>query len=220
MSWTDKTVDQYGSEDWITASLYVTRSEYKRLRRLAARAGMLEGSGARDIRITSPGELESMRRASDTKRMDEFNRKVEEWQRITIGSLRSRILQLGIGRGELYESLKATSRRNRYGEIERLGFSFARQGIFIQKGAYRGFGGVTGSRWSYRKSLGRNRGYVYTGEMRQTAERSKGRLPFSNMKSRDWFNSVISRRIGRLADICRDYAADMAVDATRIYIKD
>ena len=55
--------------------------------------------------------------------------------------------------------------------------------------------------------------------MRATNPSSIGRLYQSRMKARDWFNPVIERRVERLAEICTAYSADMAVDASRIFIQ-
>ena len=210
-------LDSMGEADWISAALYCNRSAFNRMRRVAVKAGLLDGAGARDIRMGTLSEIAQYQRARDPERMAEFNAAIAEWQRITIGSLRASLQRLGIGRGELYESLRHTTHKNKYGEIDRVGFSFARQGIYIHKGAYRGFGGWKGSRWSYRKST--RRGYIYTGEMRATNPSSIGRLYQSRMKARDWFNPVIERRIERLAEICTAYSADMAVDASRVFIQ-
>lgn len=212
MSWMDNNTD-----DWITASLYDTRSEYKRMRRLAQKTGAADGIGVHYIRITSVGDAAKIQRAADTKAMEAFNKKVEEWQRITVGSLRANLLRMGIGKGELYDSIKPTAKKNEYGEIEIIGFSFARQGIFIHKGAYRGFGGYKGSKWSYRKST--KFGYIYTNEMRSTAPESRNRLAFSRMKDRNWFNPVISKRIDRLAEICTAYCDELIIDASKILIE-
>ena len=211
-------LDSMGEADWISAALYCNRSTFNRMRRVAIKAGLLEGAGARDIRMGTVSEIAQYQRARDPERMADFNASIAEWQRITIGSLRANPQRLGIGKGELYESLRPTTHKNKYGEIDRIGFSFARQGIYIHKGAYRGFGGYKGSRWSYRKAT--KQGYIYTGEMRTTNPSSIGKLYQSRMKARDWFNPVIERRIERLAEICAAYSADMAVDASRIFIKD
>ena len=141
-----------GEADWISAALYCNRSTFNRMRRVAIKAGLLEGAGARDIRMGTVSEIAQYQRARDPERMADFNASIAEWQRITIGSLRANLQRLGIGKGELYESLRPTTHKNKYGEIDRIGFSFARQGIYIHKGAYRGFGGYKGSRWSYRKA--------------------------------------------------------------------
>ncbi|MCD7849524.1 MAG: hypothetical protein LUH63_07135, partial [Parabacteroides sp.] len=117
----------------------------------------------------------------------------------------------------LYNSLFPTQKKNKYGEINRLGFGFARQGIYIYKGAYEGFGGRMGSRWSYRKKT--KHGYINTGEMRETNKDSIGMLSQSRMKERDWFNPVIEKRMERLSEICLAYCDTMIVDATKIYIK-
>ena len=99
--------------DWISAALYCNRSTFNRMRRVAIKAGLLDGAGARDIRMGTVSEIAQYQRAQDTARMDAFNADIAEWQRITIGSLRSNLQRMGIGKGELYESLRPTTHRNK-----------------------------------------------------------------------------------------------------------
>lgn len=212
-----KTVDQFTDQDWVSAAMYCTRSEYNRLRRIAVKAGVLQGGAVHDIRMETVGEIGQYQRAHDGERMKQYNDDLIEWQKITIGSIRANMLRMGMKRGELYNSLFPTQKKNKYGEINRLGFGFARQGIYIYKGAYEGFGGRMGSRWSYRKKT--KHGYINTGEMRETNKDSIGMLSQSRMKERDWFNPVIEKRMERLSEICLAYCDTMIVDATKIYIK-
>lgn len=212
-----KTVDRFTDEDWVSAGMYCTKSEYNRLRRVAVKAGILEGGAVHDIRMETASEIGQYQRAHDGERMKQYNDDLIEWQKITIGSLRANMLRMGMKRGELYNSLFPTQKKNKYGEINRLGFGFARHGIFIYKGAYEGYGGRKGSRWSYRKKT--KHGYINTSEMRQTNRHSLGKLSDSRMKDRDWFNPVIEKRMERLSEICLAYCDTMIVDATKIYIK-
>lgn len=212
-----KTLDAYTADDWVTASRFCTRSEYRRMVRIAKKAGVLDAGAVHDIKMSTVSSIEEYQRANDTERMDQYNQSLIQWQEETIAALRSNLAMMGIGGGELASSLKAMQKKNQYGEINRLGFSFARQGIYIFHGAMNGFGGWKGSHWSYRKKT--NSGYINTSEMRYTRTKSMGRLAESTMKDRNWFNPVIERRIEALAKICTEYCDDMIIDATNIYLK-
>ena len=96
-------LDSMGEADWISAALYCNRSTFNRMRRVAIKAGLLEGAGARDIRMGTVSEIAQYQRARDPERMADFNASIAEWQRITIGSLRANLQRLGIGKGELYD---------------------------------------------------------------------------------------------------------------------
>lgn len=217
MEFRRKAIDEFGEQDWISAKMYCTKSEYNRLRRIARKAGVLEAGAVHDISMGTVSEIEQYKRGHDGERLKLYNDKLVEWQRITIGSIRMNMLRMGMKRGELYDSIEPTQKKNKYGEIMRIGFTFARHGIFIYKGAYEGYGGLKGSRWSYRKKT--EHGYINTSQMRETNRTSIGRLMESRMKDRDWFNSVIEKRMERLTEICTDYCDMMIVDASKIYIK-
>ena len=212
-----KPLDQFTEEDWTEAAFHLNKSAYEGLRRRAVRLGLQEAGNARIIQLDSVGKVQAWYRAVDTQRMEAYNKELEKWSRITAGSIRSRLIQLGLGGGELFKSLEPTFSKNEYGEINGLGYRFARHGVFIHKGAYRGYGGLVGSKWSLRKKT--PFGSFYTGEIRSTNRKSKGKLHRSNMKEMDWFDSVITRRMAKLSDICASYSSDILVDATKIYIK-
>lgn len=217
MAYRGKTIDQFTNDDWISAAMYCSKSEYKRLRRIAVKAGIVESGGVHDIKMGAISEIDQYHRAHDGERLKQYNEDLIKWQKITIGAIRANMLRLGIKRGELYNSIFPTQKKSKYGEINRLGFGFARQGIYLYKGAREGYGGYKGSRWSYRKKT--KHGYVNTSEMRETNRASIGLLSQSPMRSKDWFNSVIEKRMERLTEICLNYCDTMIVDASAIYIK-
>lgn len=213
---TRKALDEYNSQDWVQAALYMNKNEYNRMRRIARRAGLIDSANLHNIQMNTVSEIAQYERAVSGG-IDAFNKQLEEWQDETITALRANIRALGIKGDELYNSLIPTRRTNKYGEINRLGFSFARHGIFIYKGARRGYGGRQGSRWSYRKKT--KNGIINTSIMRETARESLGRLSQSRMPERDWFNPVIEARLQKLADICVNYSDTMIIDATKIFIR-
>jgi len=212
-----KPLDEFTSNDWVQAAMYMNKNEYSRIRKIAIRAGLLEGGNVSDIKMNTISDIAQYHRAVNFEAMDQFNKDLRQWQTDTITALRANIAALGMSGSELSDSLVPTFKKSKYGEINRLGFSFARHGIFVYKGAQNGYGGIKGSKWSYRKKT--EYGYINTSIMRETRTRSLGRLNQSKMKDRDWFNPVIEARLEQLADICTNYSDTMIIDATKIFIR-
>lgn len=97
---------------------------------------------------------------------------------------------------------------SRNGEAERIGFSFAREGVYIHKGAGRGQGGFRGgSRWTDKH-----------GKLKETNPLSFFKMGTGNRKPIRWFDPVIDKNLPFLADVVAEYAADMQIDATRIFV--
>ena len=98
------------------------------------------------------------------------------------------------------------------GEIDCIGFSFARHGVFWQKGVGRGYvmqnGIVTRGQ---KKRIGINKH-----DKRTTFIATAGPI---RRKPVDWFNGLISREVETLADIVADHHADRVINATRMTIR-
>jgi len=98
------------------------------------------------------------------------------------------------------------------GEIDCIGFSFARHGVFWQKGVGRGYvmqnGIVTRGQ---KKRIGINRH-----DKRTTFIATAGPI---RRKPVDWFNGLISREVETLADIVAEHYADRVINATRMTIR-
>lgn len=121
-----------------------------------------------------------------------LNQIADKWASDTVSSLKSGAAQFRKGRGDLVRSLKKRLRTD-FGVVERIAFSLARQGIFVEKGVGRGFpisrqgagGGIGG-----------------------------GRLP------KPWFNPVFIKGLPELADKVAETFADMYLsEMERILIK-
>ena len=98
------------------------------------------------------------------------------------------------------------------GEIDCIGFSFARHGVFWQKGVGRGYvmqNGVVLR--GQKKRIGINK---Y--DKRTSFLASAGPI---RRKPVDWFNGLISQEIETLADIVADHYADRVINATRMTIR-
>ena len=98
------------------------------------------------------------------------------------------------------------------GEIDCIGFSFARHGVFWQKGVGRGYvmqnGIVTRGQ---KKRIGINKH-----DKRTTFIATAGPI---RRKPVDWFNGLISREVETLADIVADLYADRVINTARMTIR-
>lgn len=102
-----------------------------------------------------------------------------------------------------------------YGQVDRVGFSFERHGVFVHKGVGRGHimsgGAVVLGRHpssrakNYAKDKGRNADdLIYQGPVRR--------------KPQEWFNPILENEVPELADKIAELCADSAVNATRMRI--
>ena len=163
-----------------------------------------------ELSLESSSEIDKYDRAQDKIAMKEFNAAVESWAESSKGELRSSISSMVKRDVYLSDSLKANLHYDRkYGsEVNRVGFSFAREGIYIHKGAGRGQGGVIGGRWIDNQ-----------GHMKQRSDESAGLQGTGNRKPIRWFDPVIDRRLPLLADLVSEYSATMQINATTIFIE-
>jgi hypothetical protein len=71
-------------------------------------------------------------------RLEAMDREIDAWRKMTVTKLQRRLATLGLNeRAELIKSIKGSLRRRNL-EIEKVAFSFARQGIFLEYGVGRG----------------------------------------------------------------------------------
>lgn len=157
------------------------------------------------ISLESLDDMSKMQRAEDKVAVRQFNSDVQAWGKKSEAALRRSVRSLISRDVILSDSIKSnTYYDNRFArEVNRVGFSFAREGIFLHHGARRGRGGYIGSSWLDRHG---NR---------------KFRNPDSAGKQRGgikWFDPVIERRIPQLADIVANYSADIQLNAASIFI--
>lgn len=148
-------------------------------------------------------------RVEDKVVTKEYNKDVSEWsqkQRLGLRSSVYRMVKNNIG---LSESIKEKVYFNRRGgkEAQRIGFSFLREGIHIHKGAGRGQGGMIGSTWIDRH-----------GHKKTRAPESAGKMGQGNRQKKEWFDSVVDKRLPQLADIVGNYSATLQVNATKLYL--
>ena len=191
------------------------RSEIKRYNAAKKKADKLSNTpSSRLIRMETFSEIERYNIAQDADRLIAFNKEVEQWQDSVAQQLKASISLRSL---RIANELKPKAYTDKYGLINRLGFSFPRHGVYIHKGAGRGQGGFTGSKWSYQKRI--NGIMINTSIIRHTNPDSLGKQNEGNRLAYRWFDPVIKNRLPELADICTRYFDTMIIDATRIYIE-
>lgn len=192
------------------------RSETKRYNAARRRADKLAGKdSSRLIRLESISETERFAIAQNADRLTEFNKAINKWQNSVAAQLRAGIASRSM---RIARDLRPTSYTDKYGIINRLGFTFPRHGIYIHKGAGRGQGGTIGSKWMQLKRI--NGVDVSTGIIRHTNPASlNASQGEGNRQAYEWFDPVIRNRISELQDIVVGYFDTMIIDATRIFIE-
>jgi hypothetical protein len=151
--------------------------------------------GPFDVSIEDTGKTHRFERSRwDPKAAEEYNQRLQAW-----GAKLTTIFPVSISGQGIKGSKLARSIRNtyyyEYGEIYRLGFTFAREGIFVHKGV--------------------GRGYVMNNGI--VVKLSKNPLGFR--KPSPWFNPVVEQHIDELKQIVIDYTKDSIINSTRIYIR-
>lgn len=174
----------------------------KRKSLLGAREGLPFEITLESVSLTAQYE-----RRQDKEKLRQFNDDVKGWSIDTTRQLRGNVRMLVRQDEELSGSIEPNI-YNKNGEANRIGFSFAREGVYIHKGAGRGQGGFRGgSKWTDKY-----------GKLKKTNPDSFYKMGTGNRRPIRWFDPVIEKNLPALADIVAEYAADMQIDATRIFI--
>lgn len=190
------------------------RTEAKRYNAAKRRQERLFGlNSSKLIRLETISETERYTMAQDADRLTEYNKAIETWQNSVAIQLRATIAGKSL---RIARELQPKAYTDKYGIINRLGFSFPRHGIYIHKGAGHKQGGYIGSKWAKLKVI--NGIEVSTGIIRHTNPDSLGKQGTSNRRAFEWFDPVIKNRLPELADIVTNYFDTMIIDATKIYI--
>ena len=190
------------------------RAEARRYNAARRRAARMAGDDAsRLIRLETVSEVERYNVAKDADRLTAFNKAVEQWAQRVTSRLRATIASRSL---RIARELHANLYTDRYGLVNRVGFSFPRHGIYIHKGAYKGHGGFIGSKWEMLKRVGGQE--VSTGIVRHTNPDSLGKQGTGARRPFQWFDPVIRNRIGELEAVVLDYFDTMVIDATNIYV--
>lgn len=163
-----------------------------------------------ELTLESTSETEKFERKQNKEALSQFNDDVKAWAMHATSRLKMNARMTVMRNLLLSDSIQPNLYYdNKYGkEVNRVGFSFAREGIYIEKGAGRGYGGYKGgSSWYNRK-----------GEKQSTALSSLMKMGTGNRYSKPWFNPIIARELESLADIVVEYSATLQINATNIFI--
>lgn len=194
------------------------RTEARRFNAAMRRAQMMSDEAdipSRLIKLETLSEIERYNMAQNSERTLEYNKAVERWQHNVTTQMRAAVASHSMS---IARELTPKVYIDRYGIINRLGFSFPRHGIYLHYGAGLGKGGATGSHWMLQKVINGVR--VNTHIERHTNPASiNNEMGTGTRKAFQWFDPIIRNRISELTDISVQYFDTMVVDATRIFIK-
>jgi len=158
--------------------------------------------GPFEIEITGESTIEKFNRSKNVSDVQEFNAQIQAW-----GTAVKSDLILSIGSLVKEDNKLSRSLKNNYyadgkawggslAEIDRIGFSFRPEGVYIHMGVGRGYhrsGGVTN---------------------RVSKTNTIGRKPIL------WFNPVIEQHVNDLSKIVEAYADNLVINYSRIYISE
>ncbi len=150
--------------------------------------------GPFEMTIEEQGKTQRFERGLDSKAVEEFNSNVRAWGDKVRNALGSSVSSAGIKGSRLKGSIRNTYKEE-YGEIFRLGFTFKREGVYVQKGV--------------------GRGYVMNGGVVVKTSKTIG----FNRKPKPWFNHIIESFMPELEEIIYDYTDTAIINTVRIYIR-
>lgn len=202
--------------DWIAANHYMTPSAFSQLKRKTRLGGIplpliFQSNPSSRISFESVSETAQYHRIKNTEALNRFNAEVEAWASKVEGELKasaqSKFAHRPSGKvialsPRLAESIKANVKKDKQHKLEAksIGFSIARHGVYLQKGASKGHGGFKGSKWLTQKM-----------NWMTTDAKSIGKMDTGSSEAVDWFNSVINRHLDELVRIVADYSLDIVV---------
>lgn len=195
-------------------SMQKVRDKWTSRRRAQRQAGILTNKVETGyIRLENMGDVERMKLAQDPDLAVKFNDEIIQWAYDATRALESSASFSKSLSDDIRPNFKS---KDAYGLINKVGFSFPRHGIYIHKGAGRGYGGWRGSKWE--KLVREGNRLVGTGIMKTTDPESLGKMDWGNRRARRWFDSVMERELPKLDQIVSRYFDTLIVNATNIYI--
>ena len=126
----------------------------------------------------------------------EYNTKTRAWARKVLAEMRSTSPSDRLRSGLKYKTRTGGSRL----PVRSISFGFDRLGIYLEKGAGRGHGGLKGSKWT-----------GPDGTVRRTNPASLGKMDKGNRAAKPFLQPAIDRNLDELADIAAEFAGDMVV---------
>ena len=213
-------LDQFTVQDWIEAQHHLSANRFGIMKRVARKGGiyipamvMGRNSQPRATFEFDAGLTAQHIRIEDSPRLRKFNQDVAQWGERVAFELRSNVAGLFHDHGPAAQRLATSIEsyvaydKHFHMEVYRVGFRFARHGVHLHFGAFRGHGGNKGSRWMDR-----------LGNIRETNPDSLGKMGTGARAEADWFNPILTKHLKELADIAADYCADMTVNTEYLFL--
>lgn len=154
----------------------------------------MPNDGPFEIEISGDSATEAYNRGLNKEVQNDYNNELRQFWNEVASELRSSASLMVRENKFLSNSIRANVYK-KDGEVNKLGFAFRREGVFLQKGV--------------------GRGYVMQGN---TVVKTSS-TPGFNRRQVLWFNPVIERNIPKLHEIVAKYYKDLTINTTRIYIK-
>jgi hypothetical protein len=218
-------VEDMTVSDWIDAKTSMNANSFKTLVKVARVGGIVVPSTVVanfSPRITfgsiSGSDTEMYMRVRDTAAVDKFNNSVQEWTIKVAMELKQSANALSHHRmsdqisaefPRLSDSIGVNIRFDKQFKLETrsVGFTLARHGVYIHQGAGKGYGGLSGSKWTDKY-----------GHLKKTAESSLGKMGTGLRSAEHWFNEPIRNHMDELADIVAEYSLDLAINMNSIFL--
>lgn len=126
------------------------------------------------------------------KTYEQIEQEIIQWNALVVAQLKSKVTK---GSGNLAQTIKSKVRK-KYGVPESANIVFNRYGVFLEKGAGKGY-------------------KVTQGSLTRTAKTAM----VKKRQQQPWFNETINSNIDTLANKVTEHMADLVVDVSRILIK-
>lgn len=209
-------------QEWVQLKSEMNASQFKQMVRIAraggiAVPGIVDPGGHPRMTFDDSSDVNLYQRVKDVEALNTFNQRIMAWSKKVEGELKASAIsafrhpdrEINQHFPRLSDSIKANVRFDDTYKLETrsVGFSIARHGVFLHHGAGRGYGGLTGSKWTDKY-----------GQLKSTSMQSRGRMGTGLRREEHWFNSVIERHMEELVGIVADYSLDITVNINSILI--
>ena len=213
--------------DWIDAKNGMRAGAFKQLVR-TAKSGGIAIPGVVNAYFNPRIKFESLsgddtdyfQRVKDTESVNKFNTAVKAWGTKVELELKvsaesrfgHRISNLISDKfPKLSESIQTNLRFDKQYKLETrsVGFQFARHGVYLHSGAGKGYGGLTGSKWTDKY-----------GKLKTTNDLSLNKMGTGDRKAEHWFNDIIQRNTEELADILAEYSLDLVMNLDGLFLSE
>jgi hypothetical protein len=212
----------FTTSDWMNAKHFMTANAFKKMIKTAKAGGiqipsvLLPDFNPR-ITFISASDTAMYQRVKDVEAVGRFNKAILNWSNKVETELKASAQTMFKHRKRnvseefprLSDSIKANVRFDKQYKLEAnsVGFSFARHGVYQHYGAGKGYGGLTGSKWTDKYS-----------RLKQTNALSMGAMGTGARDAVHWFNPVIKNNIKELENILAEYSVDIVLNLNSILL--